>query len=129
MYNMIKYAKSHEYVRLIDNNEAYIGISNYAQSELGEIVFVEYFDSADISQVLQQNDCFGSIEAVKTVSELFSPVECKILEINEIINDTPEVINEDAENSGWLLRVKLLNPEQLNDLMDLSQYQEFCNNK
>ena len=126
---MVKYSKSHEYVRLIDNNEAYIGISNYAQSELGEIVFVEYFDSADILQVLQQNDCFGSIEAVKTVSELFSPVECEILEINEIINDTPEVINEDAENSGWLLRVKLLNPEQLNDLMDLSEYQQFVNNK
>lgn len=126
---MVKYSKSHEYVRLIDNNEAYIGISNYAQSELGEIVFVEYFDSADILQVLHQNDCFGSIEAVKTVSELFSPVECEILEINEIINDTPEVINEDAENSGWLLRVKLLNPEQLNDLMDLSEYQKFCNNK
>lgn len=125
---MIKYAKSHEYVRLIDNNEAYIGISNYAQSELGEIVFIEYYDCADISQVLQQNDCFASIEAVKTVSGLFSPIECEILEINEIINDTPEVINEDAENSGWLLRVKLLNPEQLNDLMDLSQYQEFCNN-
>lgn len=126
---MIKYAKSHEYVRLIDNNEAYIGISNYAQSELGEIVFIEYYDCADISQVLQQNDCFASIEAVKTVSGLFSPVECEILEINEIINDTPEVINEDAENSGWLLRVKLLNPEQLNDLMDLSEYQLFCNNK
>lgn len=126
---MIKYAKSHEYVRLIDNNEAYIGISNYAQSELGEIVFIEYYDCADISQVLQQNDCFASIEAVKTVSGLFSPVECEILEINEIINDTPEVINEDAENSGWLLRVKLLNLEQLNDLMDLSEYQEFCNNK
>jgi glycine cleavage system H protein len=124
MYNMIKYSKSHEYVRLVDNNEAYIGISNYAQSELGEIVFVEY--SADCLQVLQQEECFGSIEAVKTVSDLFSPVECEILEINETINDTPEVINEDAENSGWLLRVKLLNPEQLNDLMDLSEYQEFC---
>ena len=83
----------------------------------------------DLIEVLQQNDCFGSIEAVKTVSEVFSPVECEILEINEIINDTPEVINEDAENSGWLLRVKLLNPEQINDLMDLSEYQKFCNNK
>lgn len=124
MYNMIKYSKSHEYIRLVDNNEAYIGISNYAQSELGEIVFVEY--SVDILQVLQQEECFGSIEAVKTVSDLFSPVECEVLEINETINDTPEVINEDAENSGWLLRVKLLNPEQLSDLMDLSEYQEFC---
>ena len=124
MYNMVKYSKSHEYVRLVDNNEAYIGISNYAQSELGEIVFVEY--SADILQVLQQEECFGSIEAVKTVSDLFSPVECEVLEINETINDTPEVINEDSENSGWLLRVKLLNPEQLNDLMDLSEYQQFC---
>lgn len=124
---MVKYSKSHEYVRLVDNNEAYIGISNYAQSELGEIVFVEY--SADILQVFQQEECFGSIEAVKTVSDLFSPVECEILEINETINDTPEVINEDAENSGWLLRVKLLNPEQLNDLMDLSEYQQFCNTK
>ena len=121
---MVKYSKSHEYVRVVDNNEAYIGISNYAQSELGEIVFVEY--STDCLQVLQQEECFGSIEAVKTVSDLFSPVECEILEINETINDTPEVINEDAENSGWLLRVKLLNPEQLNDLMDLSEYQQFC---
>lgn len=124
---MVKYSKSHEYVRLVDNNEAYIGISNYAQSELGEIVFVEY--SADVLQVLQPEECFGSIEAVKTVSDLFSPVECEVLEINETINDTPEVINEDAENSGWLLRVKLLNPEQLNDLMDLSEYQKFCNIK
>lgn len=124
---MVKYSKSHEYVRVVDNNEAYIGISNYAQSELGEIVFVEY--SADALQVLQQEECFGSIEAVKTVSDLFSPVECEVLEINETINDTPEVINEDAENSGWLLRVKLLNPEQLNDLMDLSEYQQFCNIK
>lgn len=123
---MTKYSKSHEYIRLVDNNEAYIGISNYAQSELGEIVFVDY--STDVLQVLQPGECFGSIEAVKTVSDLFSPVECEVLEINETINDTPEVINEDAENSGWLLRVKLINLEQLNDLMDLSDYQEFCNN-
>ena len=88
------------------------------------------FDTNDYNwkgkNTLQQEECFGSIEAVKTVSDLFSPVECEVLEINETINDTPEVINEDAENSGWLLRVKLLNPEQLNDLMDLSEYRQFC---
>ena len=117
---MIKFSKSHEYVRLEDN-VAYIGISDYAQSELGEIVFVDF----NVYPTLNPNTEFGSIEAVKAVSELYSPVSCIVLELNENINDRPETVNEDAEGAGWLLKVDLVNPAELDDLMSKEEYEKY----
>lgn len=118
----IKYSKTHEYVRVMENNVAYIGISDYAQSELGEIVFVDF----NVYPTLNPNTEFGSIEAVKAVSELYSPVSCIVLELNENINDRPEIVNKDAEGAGWLLKVDLVNPVELDNLMDEEQYKNFC---
>ena len=118
----IKYSKTHEYVRVTENNVAYIGISDYAQSELGEIVFVDF----NVYPTLNPNTEFGSIEAVKAVSELYSPVSCIVLELNENVNDRPEIVNKDAEGAGWLLKVDLVNPAELDNLMDEEQYKNFC---
>lgn len=118
----IKYSKTHEYVRVMENNEAYIGISNYAQSELGEIVFIDF----NVDDTLTAGQEFGEVEAVKTVSELLSPVDCDVLEVNELVNDHPEVINSSAEEDGWLLKVKLSGVAQLDNLMDEEQYKNFC---
>lgn len=117
---MIKFSKSHEYVR-VEDNVAYIGISDYAQSELGEIVFIDF----NVYQTMNANTEFGSIEAVKTVSELYTPVSCKVLELNENINDRPETVNEDAEGDGWLLKVELTNPEELDNLMTMEEYGQY----
>ena len=117
----IKYSKTHEYVRVTENNVAYIGISDYAQSELGEIVFVDF----NVYPTLNPNTEFGSIEAVKAVSELYSPVSCIVLELNENINDRPETVNEDAEGAGWLLKVDLVNPAELDNLMTKEEYEQY----
>jgi glycine cleavage system H protein len=118
----IKYSKTHEYVRVTENNEAYIGISDYAQSELGEIVFIDF----NVDNTLTAGQEFGEVEAVKIVSELLSPVDCEVLEVNELVNDSPEVINSSAEEDGWLLKVKLSDVAQLDNLMDEEQYKNFC---
>lgn len=118
----IKYSKTHEYVRVAENNEAYIGISDYAQSELGEIVFIDF----NVDNTLTAGQEFGEVEAVKIVSELLSPVDCEVLEVNELVNDSPEVINSSAEEDGWLLKVKLSDVAQLDNLMDEEQYKNFC---
>jgi glycine cleavage system H protein len=118
----IKYSKTHEYVRVTENNEAYIGIADYAQSELGEIVFIDF----NVDNTLTAGQEFGEVEAVKIVSELLSPVDCEVLEVNELVNDSPEVINSSAEEDGWLLKVKLSDVAQLDNLMDEEQYKNFC---
>ena len=116
----LKYAKSHEWLR-VDSNAAYIGISDYAQSELGDIVFVDI--TAGIGEDIPKGGVFGTIEAVKTVSDLYMPVSGKIVEINQTIIDSPETINKDPYSDGWLIKVEL-SGDTGDDMMSASEYEE-----
>ena len=113
------YTKEHEWIR-VEGNEAYVGITDYAQSELGEIVFV---DITTEGEKLGQGEVFGSVEAVKTVSDLNMPVEGEVLEINEAINDQPELVNNDPYGEGWMIKISVVNPDDLNNLLDAVGYQ------
>ena len=111
------YTKEHEWVK-IEDNIAYVGITNHAQSELGDIIFVEF---PEVGDKFNSNDVFGTIEAVKTVADLFMPVNSEIIEINEILENEPEKINTDPYNDGWIVKVKL--SDNNND--DLLSYEEY----
>ena len=111
------YTKEHEWVK-IEDNIAYVGITNHAQSELGDIIFV---DIEEVGKNFNSNDVFGTIEAVKTVADLFMPVNSEIIEINEILENEPEKINSDPYNDGWIVKVKL--SDNNND--DLLSYEEY----
>ncbi len=114
------FTKDHEWLK-IDGDTAYVGITNYAQSELGDIIFVEL---PSLNEVFNSNDVFGTIEAVKTVADLFMPVASEIIEINTNIENSPEIINEDAENNGWIVKVKLSNMDDINNLLSHEEYQD-----
>lgn len=115
----LRYTKEHEWIR-VEGNEAYVGITDYAQSELGEIVFV---DINTEGETLAQNEVFGSVEAVKTVSDLNMPVQGEVLEVNESINDQPELVNNDPYGGGWMIKISVSNPEELDTLLDAAAYQ------
>jgi glycine cleavage system H protein len=117
----LHYTKEHEWIR-VEGNEAYVGITDYAQSELGEIVFV---DINTEGETLAQGEVFGSVEAVKTVSDLNMPVTGEVLEINETINDQPELVNNDPYGEGWMIKISVANPEEINNLLDAEGYQSF----
>ena len=113
------YTKEHEWIR-VEGNEAFVGITDYAQSELGEIVFV---DINTEGETLNQGEVFGSVEAVKTVSDLNMPVGGEVLEINETINDQPELVNNDPYGNGWMIKNSVANPDDLSNLLDAAGYQ------
>ena len=113
------YTKEHDWIR-VEGNEAFVGITDYAQSELGEIVFV---DINTEGETLGQGEVFGSVEAVKTVSDLNMPVEGEVLEINEAINDQPELVNNDPYGQGWMIKISVANADDLNNLLDAAGYQ------
>ncbi len=119
----LKYTKEHEWI-LIEGNTGTIGITEFAQSELGEIVYVEV---DTVGETLGRDDVFGTVEAVKTTSDLFMPVSGKIIAFNEEIDekegDNPGMINEDPYGKGWVIKVELTDPSELNDLMDADAYQ------
>lgn len=115
------YTKEHEWIR-VEGNEAYVGITDYAQSELGEIVFV---DINTEGETLAQGEVFGSVEAVKTVSDLNMPVGGEVLEINDTINDQPELVNNDPYGEGWMIKISVDNPDELDNLLDAEGYQAF----
>ena len=117
----LRYTKEHEWIR-VEGEVAYVGITDYAQSELGEIVFV---DINTEGETLAQNEVFGSVEAVKTVSDLNMPVEGEVLEINESINDQPELVNRDPYGEGWMIKIRVVSPAELDTLMDAEAYKEF----
>ena len=117
----LRYTKEHEWIR-VEGNEAYVGITDYAQSELGEIVFV---DINTEGETLEQNEVFGSVEAVKTVSDLNMPVAGEVLAINEAINDQPELVNNDPYGEGWMIKISVANPDDLDTLLDAEGYQAF----
>ena len=117
----LRYTKEHEWIR-VEGEVAYVGITDYAQSELGEIVFV---DINTEGETLAQDEVFGSVEAVKTVSDLNMPVEGEVLEINESINDQPELVNNDPYGEGWMIKIRVVSPAELDTLMDAEAYKEF----
>ena len=122
--NDLKYTKDHEWLKLEDpsletSKIAYVGITNFAQGELGDIVFVEL---PNIDDTFDQNDVFGTIEAVKTLADLYIPVTAKIIEINEKLEDQPELINSDPYNDGWIVKIELNNTKQIESLLDLDAY-------
>lgn len=116
------YTKDHEWVH-IEGDEATVGITDYAQSELGEIVFV---DVPTIGESIQQFDVFGSIEAVKTVADLNMPMSGTIIEFNDIIDSAPEVVNNDPYGDGWIIKISLDDPREVTNLLTHEQYKEIC---
>ncbi|WP_304287479.1 glycine cleavage system protein GcvH [Porphyromonas uenonis] len=118
--NELKYTADHEWVR-INGNEAVIGITDFAQSELGEIVYV---DVDTEGEKIERNEVFGSIEAVKTVSDLMMPMTGEVLEVNEELEDAPELVNEDPYGKGWIIKVAIANPAEADELLDAASYQE-----
>ena len=116
----LKYTRDHEWVR-VEGNIATIGITDFAQGELGDIVYVEV---ETVDETLDQEEVFGTVEAVKTVSDLFLPVSGTILEFNESLEDQPEVVNSDPYGAGWMIRVEMSDPSQLEDLLSDAEYKE-----
>ena len=115
----LRYTNEHEWIR-VEGDVAYVGITDYAQSELGEIVFV---DINTEGETVGQNEVFGSVEAVKTVSDLNMPVTGEVLEVNETINDQPELVNNDPYGEGWMIKIQVANPAELDALLDAEAYQ------
>jgi len=116
----LKYTKDHEWIR-VEGSDAYIGITDFAQSELGDIVYV---DVPSVNQTLAKEAVFGTVEAVKTVSDLFLPVSGKILEVNPNLNDKPELVNKDPYGEGWMVKISLGNASEVNDLLDVAAYKQ-----
>jgi glycine cleavage system H protein len=116
----LKYSKEHEWVRL-EGDVAVIGITEFAQDELGDIVYVE---QPKVGDTVAQNEQFGVVESVKTVSDLYSPVSGEVVEINEDVTGTPEQINKDPFGAGWIIKVKLSDPAELDSLLTADAYKE-----
>lgn len=120
----LKYTEDHEWIRLAEGNIAYVGITDFAQSELGELVYVEV-DTVD--ETIEQNESFGTVEAVKTTSDLMMPVSGKILEFNKELDenegDNPTLANEDPYDKGWIIKIEMTDPDQMNELMDAAAYE------
>jgi glycine cleavage system H protein len=114
----LKYSKDHEWIRT-EGEFGYVGISEFAQGELGDIVFVE-IDS--VGETKSKDEVFGSVEAVKTVSDLFMPVGGEVLEVNSKLDGQPELVNQDSYGEGWLIKIKMSNPDEINQLMDADAY-------
>jgi glycine cleavage system H protein len=116
----LKYTKDHEWVK-VEGDVAIIGITAFAQGELGDIVYVEV---DTVGETLDKEAVFGTIEAVKTVSDLFSPLSGEIIEFNEEIEDAPELINEDPYDKGWIVKIKITDSTELSSLLDVTAYKE-----
>lgn len=119
----LQYTNEHEWVRK-DGDVVYIGITDYAQDQLGDIVYV---DITAVGETLDANEVFGTIEVVKTVSDLFLPISGEILEMNEAIEDNPELVNEDPYGEGWLIKVKPTNLDDFNSLLNAEEYKKSIN--
>lgn len=115
----LKYTRNHEWIRDNGDETATIGVTNFAQSELGDIVFVE-LEMPGFE--FEKDDEFGTIEAVKTVSELYAPVSGEIIEVNDKLEEEPELVNEDPYGDGWMVKISLADPSELDDLMDADAY-------
>ena len=114
----LKYTKDHEWLK-IDGEHAYVGITDFAQHELGDIVFIEV---ETVGEILEKHEAFGTIEAVKTVSDMYMPVGGEILEFNEVLTTTPETINKDPYEQGWVVKIKITNNSEVAELLSPEQY-------
>ena len=117
------FTKEHEWLDM-DNNEAKVGITNFAQGELGDIIFVEL---PDVGDSFEKDDVFGTIEAVKTVADLFMPVSGEIISINSNIEDNPELINTDPHNDGWIIKIKIKDSSEIKSLLTEDKYKDIIN--
>ncbi|RZD14034.1 MAG: glycine cleavage system protein GcvH [Candidatus Acidulodesulfobacterium ferriphilum] len=120
----LKYNTEHIWVK-VNRDNALIGVTDYAQDQLGDIIYV---DLPEPGYELEQNESFGTIESAKSVSELYAPVSGHVVRVNESLKDEPELVNEEPYDSGWLLEIKLTNENDLNDLMDNLDYEEYLEN-
>ena len=120
----LKYTEEHEWIR-IDGNTATIGITDFAQGELGDIV---YIDIDSIGNELDGNEIFGTVEAVKTVSDLFMPIKGKVLEINSDIESTPEIVNEDPYGKGWIIKIEISEDQDISNLLSDEEYRNLIDN-
>lgn len=116
----LKYSSDHEWVK-VEGEFAYVGITDFAQGQLGDIVFV---DVTTEGETLAQNDVFGTIEAVKTVSDAFIPISGEVVEFNEALNDAPETVNKDPYGDGWMIKVKMSNPAEVDALLSATDYEK-----
>jgi glycine cleavage system H protein len=114
----LKYTKDHEWLK-VEGNEALVGITDYAQHELGDIVFIEV---ETVGEILGKGESFGTIEAVKTVSDMFMPVGGEVLSFNEALTSKPETLNQDSYEAGWVIRIKLTNPDEISQLLSPADY-------
>lgn len=114
----LKYTKEHEWLRL-EGDTAIVGITEFAQKELGDIVFIEV---ETVGETLDKEETFGTIEAVKTVSDMFMPVSGEVAEFNEALADTPELVNKDPYGDGWIVKIRVADASQMDDLLDASGY-------
>ncbi len=114
----LKYTKDHEWIR-VEGNEAYVGVTDFAQSELGDVVFIEIETEGE---TLEKEETFGTIEAVKTVSDMFMPISGKVLEVNPKLEDAPETVNQDPYGEGWMIKISIDNPDELNELLSAEDY-------
>lgn len=119
----VKYTNEHEWVR-IEGDEAYVGITDYAQSQLGDIIFV---DIPTEGETLEKGETFGSIEVVKTVSDLFLPIGGEILEVNPALEENPELVNKDPYGEGWIVKIKPTDASEADDLLDAAAYKQLIN--
>ncbi|MEE9568123.1 MAG: glycine cleavage system protein GcvH [Candidatus Binatia bacterium] len=117
----LKYSKEHEWV-LVEDDVAIIGITEFAQGELGDIVFVEL---PEVGEKISKDDSFGSLESVKAVSDIFAPISGAVVEINDDLKENPETINEDPYGDGWMIKVQMTDMDELKDLMSSDDYAEF----
>ncbi len=116
----LKYTKDHEWIR-IEDDVAYVGITDFAQGELGDIVYVEI---ETVGEEIAKGDVFGTVEAVKTVSDLFMPVSGKILEFNSALENEPELVNSDPYNKGWMIKIQITEKSDIDETLDAKTYQE-----
>lgn len=114
----LKYTEEHEWIR-VEGDEIVVGVSDFAQGELGDVVFIEIETEGEVFAI---GDTFGTIEAVKTVSDLYMPVDGEIIKVNQALEDTPELVNSQPFGEGWMIRIKMSNPSQLEDLIPADQY-------
>ena len=119
----LKYTSEHEWIRM-DGDFAYVGITDYAQEQLGDIVFV---DVPTVGETLEANEVFGTIEVVKTISDLFLPVGGEVVELNEALEENPELVNKDPYGEGWIIKLNVTDPAQIEGLLDAEGYKKVIN--
>ena len=114
----LKYTKDHEWLR-VEGNEGFVGVTDFAQGELGDIVYIEV---ETVGETIEKEETFGTIEAVKTVSDMFMPVSGEVIEFNSALEANPELINKDPYGEGWVVKIKITNPAEINELLSSEKY-------